>query len=163
MSPSSMFSRGSRSPFVFWPSKISRSLQNQVTVLSCRKKYFVFQYHKLYLQFGLIAIILLTKVQPLLPPDSLASSGRPAWTWSWSLSGQTCIFQHFSQPLSFPSPEGRGSEAVDDLRLNSSFVFGCLFYQEPVPRKQSITQSLWLWLVEYPLFWHLPLTISFHF
>ena len=62
MSPSSMFSRGSRSPFVFWPSKISRSLQNQVTVLSCRTKYFVFQYHKLYLWFGLIATILLTKI-----------------------------------------------------------------------------------------------------
>ena len=100
MSPSSMFSRGSRSPFVFWPSKISRSLQNHVTVLSCRKKYFVFQNHKLYFWFGLIAIILLTKVQPLLPPDSLASSGRPAWTWSWSLSGQTWIFQHFSTFIS---------------------------------------------------------------
>ena len=34
MSPSSIFSRGSLSPFVFCPSKISRSRQNQVTVLS---------------------------------------------------------------------------------------------------------------------------------
>ena len=38
MSPSSIFSRGSLSPFVFWPSKISLSRQNQVTVLSWKLK-----------------------------------------------------------------------------------------------------------------------------
>ena len=38
MSPSSIFSRGSLSPFVFCPSKISRNRQNQVTVLSWELK-----------------------------------------------------------------------------------------------------------------------------
>ena len=147
MSPSSMFSRGSRSPFVFWPSKISRSLQNHVTVLSCRKKYFVFQYHKLYLWFGLVTTILLTNVNydchliPWLPLGNQHEHGVDHWVAEPVFFN---IFQHLSQPLSFPSPEGRRSEAVDDLRLNSCFVFRCLFHQEPVPRKQSITQSLWL-------------------
>ena len=38
MSPSSIFSSGSLSPFVFCPSKISRNRQNQVTVLSWELK-----------------------------------------------------------------------------------------------------------------------------
>ena len=145
MSPSSMFSRGSRSPFVFWPSKISRSLQNHVTVLSCRKKYFVFQYHKLYLWFGLVTTMLLTNVNynchliPWLPLGNQHEHGVDHWVAEPVFFN---IYQHLSQPLSFPSPEGRRSEAVDDLRLNSCFVFRCLFHQEPVPRKQSITQSL---------------------
>ena len=85
MSPSSMFSRGSRSPFVFWPSKISRSLQNHVTVLSCRKKYFVFQYHKLYLWFGLVTTLLLTNVNynchliPWLPLGNQHEHGVDHW------------------------------------------------------------------------------------